>query len=744
MASPTCSYLLASLLFVPGPISIAAAQDPAAGQGPRVDRERMWPAPSAEDWKKPCLVTWQRSYEDALAVARDTKKPILVCVNMDGEIASEHYAGVRYRQPEIAALYEPYVCVIASVYRHNPRDYDEQGRRILCPRFGSVTCGEHISIEPGLFAQFMDAKRIAPRHIGVELDSAEMYDVYYAWDTDTIFDALRDGIANRTLETTPVARGDRPFEERVASRDVEDRAAVERAYLEGDRAARRALLEAAVAQGGAAPIDLLRLAVFGLDLELARLARRALAQSHSESAIDLIAEALRVPMDPAERDLLVDALARLGESFPRARTLSVVHRGLATRSAAIDVDGWSRALADGAGAQAIERAAIESRLEDLDDAVEADARDAEKLLALAEANLALAADPATLPKYARLLAEDARRAAREAQALGANGPRLDSIRALAAFHRGDRDGARARAEAALDALTDETSLAPGWNGMALLALFAEARAQAISEAQRAKRDWPAEWLADVHGAYSLLARHPFGTDAHVVAHHDFLKELGAAGPAAEVLDQGLQRFPDSGSLHERLRGRILAEQGIDGLEAAYEAWLAQAGAPANLEWFAGYASLVTAEFHRRTNDAQRSLAAYGRGIAHYERFVAAQPDARESADHYVAVALAGRARIAYEQRDYQRTTTELLASFSRRPEAAASLDGLHLSAVDTARQLRARLVETGREDLLGRLEQALGGLDPELLELPAYERAVPDGAPADGRGARRRRSQPER
>ncbi|MCE9593273.1 MAG: thioredoxin family protein, partial [Planctomycetes bacterium] len=162
-----------------------------------LNREQMWFAPTAEDWKKPCLITWQRTWEDAHAVSKATGKPLLVCVNMDGEIASEHYAGVRYRQPEIAKLYEPYVCVIASVYRHNPRDWDEQGRRLLCPRFGSVTCGEHIAIEPKLYGQFFDGQRVAPRHIGVEQDGKEMYDVFYAWDTDTIFNSLKKGVENR-------------------------------------------------------------------------------------------------------------------------------------------------------------------------------------------------------------------------------------------------------------------------------------------------------------------------------------------------------------------------------------------------------------------------------------------------------------------------------------------------------------------------------------------------------------------
>ena len=179
---------------------------------------------------------------------------------MDGEIASEHYAGVRYRQPEIATLYEPYVCVIASVYRHTPRDYDEQGQRILCPRFGSVTCGEHIAIEPVLYEKFFDGKRIAPRHIGVELDGKEMYDVYYAWDTDTIFNnAART--ASRTGRTSAARRARRPLARR-AGREPRQRGpdAVETAYQQGDAAQRRSLLEAALAHGGAAPVDLLRLA----------------------------------------------------------------------------------------------------------------------------------------------------------------------------------------------------------------------------------------------------------------------------------------------------------------------------------------------------------------------------------------------------------------------------------------------------------------------------------------------------
>ena len=164
---------------------------------------------------------------------------------MDGEIASEHYAGVRYRQPEVAALFAPYVCVIASVYRHNPRDYDEQGRRIECPRFHGVTCGEHIAMEPIVYEQFLDQRRISPRHIMVELDGKEVYDVFYAFDTKSVFRSIRTGIVERKIVPNPENPEVPTILERVVSSRASDKVIVEQAYVKGDRELRRELLATA-------------------------------------------------------------------------------------------------------------------------------------------------------------------------------------------------------------------------------------------------------------------------------------------------------------------------------------------------------------------------------------------------------------------------------------------------------------------------------------------------------------------
>ncbi len=700
-----------------------------------LSREEMWTAPTAEDWKKPCLVTWQRSFEDAGVLSLETGKPILVCVNMDGEIASEHYAGIRYRQPEVARLYEPYVTVIASVYRHTPRDYDEQGRRVLCPRFGSVTCGEHIAIEPILYEKYFEGERVAPRHIMLELDGAETYDVYYAFDTASVFDSIKAGIANRPAPP-PIVRGERTIAQRVDSRDVEDREAVETAYMEGDDELRRELLEAALASPNTSQVDLLRLAIFGLDVELSQLARQGLARATSADAVGLIAEALRVPMAGGERDALIGALERLGETSPQARTLAVVHHGLARKSEDVDVDDWAKALENAKVTElTLGWDELEAKLENQYEATQSRVETASSQLELAESSLALAVDPQTASqlggdsktqsKYARLMFEDAQLAAMQAEELGATGWRVDAVLALSAYYLDDLEQAVRHAEWAAAALPPGEQ---GWNAMAVLALFAQGRQYAIEKAVREKADWPPEWLTDVNAAYDVLAKHPLGTDHQVAMHQDFLRRLGAGAKADRVLDEGLARFPDSWALHQRMRGRILGEKGVAGLEPAYEAMLARESASPRLEWFAGYTSIIAAEFHRRANDNDAAAASYDRAIAHYDRAIASYEDCRDSSNHYVAVALAGRGRIALEGGDLDAALADLLASFERRPNSANTLDGLNLSAVDTAKMLRARLTRAERTEQVASLQVALDALDPAMLELPAFEN--PSGRPS--------------
>ncbi|MHC4837989.1 MAG: hypothetical protein ACYTF3_07365, partial [Planctomycetota bacterium] len=270
-------------------IALATAMAlPAPAQTGGLTREQMWYAPTAEDWAKPVDIPWQRTWEDALALAEETRKPILVCVNMDGEIASEHWAGIRYRDPEIAALFSQYVCVIASTYRHNARDYDAEGKRIPCPRFGTVTCGEHLWMEPKVYDLHLDETRVAPRHIMVELDGTETYDVYYALDIQSIVDTVEKGIVEREIQPEEPRKGDRTLAELIASPDAADRARIESTWQGGDRQARQEVMAAAEALGADAPVDLLRSAAYGFDSELSARALDLLADSGQDKAVGLI------------------------------------------------------------------------------------------------------------------------------------------------------------------------------------------------------------------------------------------------------------------------------------------------------------------------------------------------------------------------------------------------------------------------------------------------------------------------
>jgi hypothetical protein len=142
-------------------------------------------------------ILWQRSLADALALSQAEHRPILIAVNMDGESACERIVHERYRDPAFVASTRPFVCLVASVFRHTPRDYDEQGRRIPCPRLGEITCGEHIALEPILYEKYLQGDRIAPRHALILTDGTKSFDLTLLFD-------LHD-LDKKLVESQPLA-----------------------------------------------------------------------------------------------------------------------------------------------------------------------------------------------------------------------------------------------------------------------------------------------------------------------------------------------------------------------------------------------------------------------------------------------------------------------------------------------------------------------------------------------------------
>lgn len=154
---------------------------------------------------EPDQVLWQRTLEDALAIAKVRHQPLLLAINMDGESASDRVYSERYRDPAFVAATRHCVCLGASVFRHNPRDHDDQGRRIPCPRFGEITCGEHIALEPVLFEKYLsDGDRVAPRHALIRPDGTKAWDLSLCFDLKDVDRALFASVQGVAANDTPV------------------------------------------------------------------------------------------------------------------------------------------------------------------------------------------------------------------------------------------------------------------------------------------------------------------------------------------------------------------------------------------------------------------------------------------------------------------------------------------------------------------------------------------------------------
>ncbi|MFK7741210.1 MAG: hypothetical protein AB8H80_12900 [Planctomycetota bacterium] len=695
--------------------------------------EQMWYAPTAEDWAKPVRIRWQRTWADAVKLSQQTKKPLLVCVNMDGEIASEHYAGVRYRDPELAKLFEPYVCVIASTYRHNPRDYDDEGRRIPCPRLGCVTCGEHIAMEPIVYKKFLDGKRISPRHIMVELDGSEVYDVFYTWDVESVFQTLDEGIKNRKIQAQPIVKGDRSLRERLLSPDSEDREQIEREFATASADEKKRMLDLGIEAGKDVPLELLRQASRSLDPAMQSKARQGLLKTEEPLAVELIADTLQAPLPQQERESLVSALERFGEQSTHARTLATAHRGLDAGTSAIDGKKWQSVLVgeayqgrgEGDGfdqmvAQATERdAALAAKPDDPNarlDVAESSLMQALELADREEQGLQNGPGAARLYRRQRaLLLEDTERNLERAETAGLEGWRTQALRAALLAEQGRRQQAFQLAAKAMPAMPPE---APGRLAKEILELFAHGRQFLIRQAVRQKKQWPGEWTGDVHTAYTLLLRHPLGSDIHVADHYDFLQFFRS--PDAEaVLTEGIQRFPASARLHQRVRGMLLSQGGIDALRSYYKKALQQADHPLTLPWFAGYADLVIAEQHRRNQKPQLAQQAYREALTQFEDYATATGN--DDGAHYQAMAHAGLARLALQRDDLDLTFSELQQVFQLRASAAAATDGLGVTAMQTAEMLRGRALSLEDPDLAERLDAVLEALPDEAYVLPEYE-----------------------
>jgi len=106
-------------------------------------------------------VLWEEDYLEAFEKAAETKRPVLICINMDGEWANDTLAREVYTSPAFVELSQSFVCLAASIFEH-PSEADPK----QCARFAGITCGQHKLIEMQTRHRFIKGQEvISPQHI---------------------------------------------------------------------------------------------------------------------------------------------------------------------------------------------------------------------------------------------------------------------------------------------------------------------------------------------------------------------------------------------------------------------------------------------------------------------------------------------------------------------------------------------------------------------------------------------------
>ncbi len=661
-------------------------------------------APLAQNWRNlkvsdqhrsaPNLIRWQRRLSDAEALSRRTGVPLLICVNMDGESACEAFAHRKYKNETFARLTRGFVPVIASPTRHNSRDYDERGRRLACPRFGTVTCGEHTSIEPYLYAKYFEGKRYAPRHLGISSTGVKLFDHFLNQDLSVV---------NRSLEQhgKSDAEVDASFE-----RDAVARTKMEREFLVGDQKQRLRLLSRA--RSTKPPqFDLIRLGLHDDSDRVRERAAKSLASSLGPESLDLVFEALRSGAAEQASKALRRRLAPIAKVDDTAAKALRILIGLDNSSKIVNRNAWSRAIRPTGSdnkltpSEGIDVADIDLLLEKLEEldrqqkdvpSPELEQAKARALLDIAKVRMAKGSDPT----YFLI---DAKSAAERAEAVGAVSYRTAAIRAEASYLLSEFDDAL---KLAARALPKHLKLAAEKETADLLGVFAQLRTRAIYEAEGKGEDWPSSWFSDAHSAYQALTLHPHATEAQFAGYSSLLSYFGLERENGDILRRALGRFPLSGALHQQFRSHVWRSDGPFGLEHAYER-VDLSQRPAAYTWFRAYASMVYAEHLRRVEKVNESRSAYERAIRLFEESSKLEGAYAENSNHFIALALAELAFLALELEDLVTSADLIGKSFEKRPESAKIPDGLGRSPeliLQRVLQQLEKAKHTGQVELL--------------------------------------------
>lgn len=709
------------------------AAELASRQGPAFAR---WDV-DAELKARPPLMPWQRSLEDALVLVERTGKPLLVCVNIDDENASEVLAWNRYRDPEFAALADGFVCVLASPDRREPREHDDRGRRLPDRRFGRLVNGEHIGIEPLLFERYFRGTRVAPRHVGVAPDGEILFDLYLLQDLSIIDAKLREhGRPDVPTAADPAGMDDAAL---LLSPDAGHRDELERRFVAADEPQRGQILAGALADyrpfqhpelvrlALRDPSEAIRLQAVLLmaarpDLLPLELVPEAFAVAQGWVAYPSLDGVSRIEDAKGERpaDLLLTALRtaadRAGDDQRArdARFLARVISRIDAPSRHLDPARWQVLLAAEPPALRPDYAALDFdatlvQLEAVEGALGAHAEDAALLGRRADVLARLARIRMATGENPLYFLQDVERAADDAIARAPFDGRALGLKAWSLYHLNELPAAGTAATLALPHLARDAASPLAFE---VLDVLATARTREIYDAiggGAANEAWSDAALPDARAAYAALCAHPDATEAHWMRHLELLGTLRALPAQRAVVRAGLAALPASETLHSWLRFVELRDAGARALEAAYADLAPEDEAlAATWTWFRGLATLVAAEHDVQCRDEVAARAAYARSGAAFTESAEREPAFASSAAHYSALALSGLAHLQAADGRIEDAARSIVDALRTAPASAAQPDGLGRSPIDTARELIAELERSGAAGLAGEIRAAAG------------------------------------
>lgn len=639
---------------------------------------------------------WQRNLEDALALSKATGKPLLICVNADGESASERLARSQYRDPAFVKLVQGFIPVLASPARHRPRDYDDFGKRLVDPKFGRVVESEHLDIEPLLYRKYFKGRRVAPRHVGVSPDGEILFDLFLLNDLGIIDSNLREhGVFDGLELGQSSGIGDL-----LASHAHGDRTRLEALFLASSLPDRKVLTGLALSPSRSAQHpELVRLALASESEELHQAAVHAVL-AHPAAGQEFMLEAYRVAEgQPDLQRRLAAAIAEIDRSGMtnveslRLRRQVEVLAGLSTDSGCLDVGRWELAsrltgkTAEASNPLASEELTdslirIEKRLRGAPGDAELHQLHARALLALAKTWIR---DGGGNPTH---VLTDAIGAAHKALALEADLPLARAVLANAAYLSSDLPLAKQAATEALPGLHS-------WAGDALasdvLGFFAKLRERDVYSAFNSQGVMSAEAIADVCAAHEILLSHPLGTAEQAIEYLNFLNTIGATSPEERVARKALARFGDNGTLHGYLRHYVLRDRGAAGMETAYLDLEVAPEFALDGAWYAALSVLVAAERHALEGRLEQAMTAYRISIQQFQRVLERNPEYVDSSNHYIGMAYAGMARQMTDAGDLDQALECMRAAAAASISCFGAKDGLDRIPKKTLAELNSRL-----------------------------------------------------